>query len=110
MALEQVKELPKSMLAAKSFETTTGADGLERWMRILAEELADRLAEDAAAHARRPRLLTLYYRRACPWRTPRAPLGGAPRLRACMHAFQAAACVVRRAGAVRRTLARSPHL
>ncbi len=58
----QVKELAKSMLAAKSFETANQMPALERWMGILAEELADRLAEDCATHNRRPRLLTLYYR------------------------------------------------
>jgi DNA polymerase eta len=57
-----VKELAKSMLAAKSFETANQMPALERWMGILAEELADRLAEDCATHNRRPRLLTLYYR------------------------------------------------
>ena len=50
------------MLAAKSFEETHALPALERWMGILAEELADRLAEDSATHSRRPRLLTLYYR------------------------------------------------
>jgi hypothetical protein len=50
------------MLAAKSFNTTTQPAALQRWLGILAEELADRLAEDAAANSRRPRCLTLYHR------------------------------------------------
>ncbi len=65
-AAAQVRELPKSMLAAKSFEEVRAPaqlPALERWMGILAEELADRLAEDCALHCRRPRALTLYYRR-----------------------------------------------
>lgn len=52
------------MLAAKSFNTTSKSAELDKWMQILAEELADRLAEDSELHARRPRTLTLYYRRA----------------------------------------------
>ena len=60
----QVKELAKSMLAAKSFNTTSKSGELDKWMQILAEELADRLAEDSELHARRPRTLTLYYRQA----------------------------------------------
>ena len=62
--LAQVKELPKSMLAAKSFNQTSQAAQLEKWMQILAEELAERLAEDSELNARRPRTLTLYYRQA----------------------------------------------
>lgn len=60
--MTQVKELAKSMLAAKSFNTTTQPAALQRWLGILAEELADRLLEDVAANTRRPRCLTLYYR------------------------------------------------
>ncbi len=52
------------MLAAKSFNTTSKSSELDKWMQILAEELADRLAEDSELHARRPRTLTLYYRQA----------------------------------------------
>ena len=50
------------MLAAKSFNTTSKSGELDKWMQILAEELADRLAEDSELNARRPRTLTLYYR------------------------------------------------
>jgi len=60
--LLQVKELPKSMLAAKSFNVTSQSAQLDKWMQILAEELAERLAEDSELNARRPRTLTLYYR------------------------------------------------
>ena len=52
------------MLAAKSFNQTSQAAQLEKWMQILAEELAERLAEDSELNARRPRTLTLYYRQA----------------------------------------------
>lgn len=60
----QVRELPKTMLAAKSFEKTTSPAALARWLRILAEELAERLAADGAENARRPRSLSVTYR--CP--------------------------------------------
>ena len=50
------------MLAAKSFNTTSKSAELDKWMQILAEELAERLAEDSELNARRPRTLTLYYR------------------------------------------------
>ncbi|CAL8471021.1 g10563 [Coccomyxa elongata] len=58
----QVKELAKSMLAAKSFNATSSPAELDRWMGILAEELAHRLTEDGTAHSRAPRGLTLSYR------------------------------------------------
>lgn len=58
----QVKELAKSMLAAKSFNATSSPAELDRWMGILAEELAHRLTEDGIAHSRAPRGLTLSYR------------------------------------------------
>jgi hypothetical protein len=60
----QVRELPKTMLAAKSFERTGSPAAIARWLRILAEELAERLAVDGAEHARRPRSLSVTYRRA----------------------------------------------
>ena len=63
----QVKELPKSMLAAKSFNATSQSAQLDMWMQILAEELADRLAEDSELNNRRPRTLTLYYRWGIPF-------------------------------------------
>ncbi|BDA45382.1 DNA polymerase eta at N-terminal half [Coccomyxa sp. Obi] len=58
----QVKELAKSMLAAKSFNATSSPAELDRWIGILAEELAHRLTEDGIAHSRAPRGLTLSYR------------------------------------------------
>ncbi|KAK9901261.1 hypothetical protein WJX75_003106 [Coccomyxa subellipsoidea] len=58
----QVKELAKSMLAAKSFNPTSAPAQLDRWMRILAEELSHRLTEDGIAHSRAPRSLSLSYR------------------------------------------------
>ncbi len=50
------------MLAAKSFNATSSPAELDRWMGILAEELAHRLTEDGIAHSRAPRGLTLSYR------------------------------------------------
>ncbi|KAK9829326.1 hypothetical protein WJX72_005200 [[Myrmecia] bisecta] len=58
----QVKEKPKSMLAAKSFEPTSDLAILTRWLRILADELANRMIDDEAQHQRRPRNLCLHYR------------------------------------------------
>lgn len=57
-----MKELAKSMLAAKSFNQTSKPAELDRWLGILAEELATRLSEDCAAHSRAPRGLSLSYR------------------------------------------------
>lgn len=37
---------PKSLLSAKSFEPTSDVSSLERWIGILADELATRLAID----------------------------------------------------------------
>ncbi len=59
-----MRELPKTMLAAKSFERTGNPAAIARWLRILAEELADRLAADGGENARRPRSLSVTYRRA----------------------------------------------
>lgn len=58
----QVKELAKSMLAAKSFNATSAPAELDRWLRILADELSHRLTEDGLAHSRAPRTLSLSYR------------------------------------------------
>ena len=60
--LVQEKERPKSMLAAKSFEPIADMAAIERWVMILSEELADRMAADAAQFNRRPRSLHLHYR------------------------------------------------
>ena len=58
----QEKERPKSMLAAKSFEPTSDMAEVERWVGILAEELADRMVADNKQFNRRPRSLHLQYR------------------------------------------------
>ncbi|DBB00910.1 hypothetical protein WJX77_007765 [Trebouxia sp. C0004] len=58
----QVKERPKSMLAAKSFEPSSDMAALERWATILAEELAERMAADNKLFNRRPKSLHLHYR------------------------------------------------
>lgn len=50
------------MLAAKSFNATSDWRQLQRWLAILAEELAARMADDAAQHRRHPRTLVLHYR------------------------------------------------
>lgn len=65
----QVRELTKSMLAAKTFEATSNMAALERWLGILADELAERMVTDAQLNQRFPRLLVLSYR--C--RLPRPP-------------------------------------
>lgn len=57
-----MRELSKSMLAAKSFEATSDVPALVRWLGILADELADRMVTDAEANQRTPRLLVLSYR------------------------------------------------
>ena len=58
----QVKERPKSMLAAKSFEPTSDMAAVERWVTILAEELAERMVADNKLFNRRPKSLHLHYR------------------------------------------------
>ena len=58
----QVKERPKSMLAAKSFEATSDMAAVERWVTILAEELAERMLADNKLFNRRPKSLHLHYR------------------------------------------------
>lgn len=50
------------MLAAKSFEPTSDISDVERWVGILAEELADRMVADNKQFNRRPRSLHLQYR------------------------------------------------
>lgn len=56
------KDIPKSMLAAKSFAPTSDLQQLERWLRVLCEELAARMATDSALHSRRPKNFVLHYR------------------------------------------------
>lgn len=58
----QEKERPKSMLAAKSFEPTSDMADVERWILVLAEELAARMIADNKQFNRRPRSLHLQYR------------------------------------------------
>ncbi len=50
------------MLAAKSFEPTSDMAALERWVTILAEELAERITADNKLFNRRPKSLHLHYR------------------------------------------------
>ena len=56
------KDIAKSMLAAKSFAPTSDFQQLERWLRVLCEELANRMATDSALHSRRPKNFVLHYR------------------------------------------------
>ena len=58
----KAKDVPKSMLAAKSFTVTSDWAEIERWLRVLCEELANRMADDSAAHNRRPRNLVVHFR------------------------------------------------
>ena len=50
------------MLAAKSFEKTSDPAQLQRWLHILADELAARMRTDAEQYRRHPRNLVLHYR------------------------------------------------
>lgn len=61
----QVKEKVKSMLAAKSFEPVHDLAQMERWISLMAEELAARMATDYEENLRRPRNLIVHYRCAC---------------------------------------------
>jgi hypothetical protein len=56
------RDVPKSMLAAKSFSPTSDWEELQRYARVLCEELAQRMADDSALHNRRPRNLVVHYR------------------------------------------------
>ena len=70
------KAAPKSLTAAKSLDTPAPtAAALDRWLRILADELADRLADDG----RPPRSLSLHYRRRGDGGAERSVSGPAPR-------------------------------
>lgn len=60
-----MKERPKSMLAAKSFEPISDMAAVERWVTNLAKELADRMVADNKLFNRRPKSLHLHYRYAC---------------------------------------------
>lgn len=56
------KSMPKSMMAAKTFEKTNDISSVEQWAGILAEELADRIKRDGAMYNRKPRNLVLHYK------------------------------------------------
>lgn len=58
----QEKQIPKSMLAAKSFETTQDLAVIRKWLGILAEELSIRILQDTRENHRQPHNLQLYYR------------------------------------------------
>jgi hypothetical protein len=47
----------KSINSCKSFEPLSSLAPLQQWLGVLAAELAERMAEDEAEHARRPRSL-----------------------------------------------------
>lgn len=57
------RDVPKSMLACKSFAPTSDWMQITSWLRVLCEELAARMASDSATHSRRPRNLVVHYRR-----------------------------------------------
>jgi len=67
------KGQPMSMVAAKSFSTTSDHTLLQRWIWVLATELAPRMAADEAAFKRRPRTLVLHFRRGLPGSNRRHP-------------------------------------
>ncbi|KAG6541300.1 hypothetical protein Mapa_017353 [Marchantia paleacea] len=58
----QVKQVAKSMLAAKTFHSTKELSDVRMWLSILAEELSVRMLRDFEQNHRHPRLLQLYYR------------------------------------------------
>lgn len=51
------KSLVKSINSCKSFEPTSDASDVTRWLAVLAAELAERMTEDEADHSRRARTL-----------------------------------------------------
>ena len=71
------RERQKSMLAAKSFTSTSDLAVIEKWLLILASELAPRMRADFQAYNRRPRTLSLHFRSASGERTRQSPM---PRL------------------------------
>jgi DNA polymerase eta len=71
------RERQKSMLAAKSFASTSDLAVVEKWLLILASELAPRMRADFQAYNRRPRTLSLHFRSASGERTRQSPM---PRL------------------------------
>eukprot|EP00803_Ostreobium_quekettii_P008583 evm.model.scf_1286.6 EVM.evm.TU.scf_1286.6 scf_1286:35361-41600(-) len=57
----QPKSKPKSMMAAKSFSITGDLHVVQKWISILAEELADRLRNDVEQYNRRAKTLVLHH-------------------------------------------------
>lgn len=73
------KERPKSMLAAKSFTSTSDHATIRRWLGILASELAERMRRDEGTYCRRPRTLTLCFRGGGTWGQERSRQTAMPR-------------------------------
>ena len=59
----QEKEKPKSLLAAKSFESTSDFSILYKWMSILVAELVPRMILDQNMYQRKAKTLALYFRK-----------------------------------------------
>ncbi|RMJ26247.1 Sister chromatid cohesion protein [Aspergillus sp. HF37] len=65
----------KSMLSAKSFRPSiNSADQADRWLRIFAADLANRLAEDESK--RRPKIIALHHRQGAQVRSRQNPIPG----------------------------------
>ncbi|WPT17959.1 DNA polymerase eta [Picochlorum sp. SENEW3] len=56
------REKQKSMLAAKSFAASSDITVIERWISILAAELAPRMKSDYETYNRRPKTLGVHFR------------------------------------------------
>ena len=52
----------KQLMSAKSFSGATTLPQCDRWMQVLANELAPRILEDSEENERWPRNLTVMYR------------------------------------------------
>lgn len=59
----QERVLSKSLLAAKSFSEEGSLQGVAKWVRVLANELAERMKEDEDMYRRRAKTLTVSFRR-----------------------------------------------
>ena len=57
----QPRSKPKSMMAAKSFSITSSMAVIEKWIAILAEELAERMRHDMEQHKRTAKTLVLHH-------------------------------------------------
>jgi len=55
------REITKSILAAKTFKAESSWEGLEKWIKLLAYELCERLSKDQAMNSRRPANLVIHY-------------------------------------------------